>query len=213
MHAKENDKGRISDIFNRFAMLYPEPRCELNYETPFQLLISTVLAAHATDKKVNEVTARLFKKYNKPEDFLSLTREELAQEIRSIHHCYTKARYILEICKKIIAEYGGQVPKTQKELMKLPGVGRKTANVVLGEIFNIPSIAVDTHVFRVANRMGLVDAGDVLKTELELQKLIPVEQWIIAHNYLVLHGRRVCDAKKPKCNDCGVAEFCRRKYL
>lgn len=199
----------IKDILDVFRAIYPDPKCELNYENPFQLLVATVLAAQATDKKVNEVTAALFKKYKSPEDFVALTENELAQEIKSINFYKTKARNILSLCRILVEEFDGEVPRNREDLVRLPGVGRKTANVVLSNAFDIPAIAVDTHVHRVSNKLGLVDTENVLATELELQKIIPKEQWNRAHNYLVLHGRYVCNAKKPKCEICNLNPFCR----
>jgi endonuclease-3 len=200
------DIESMMDIFNE---VYPSPKCELNYDTPFQLLIATVLAAQATDKKVNEVTKQLFKKYKAPADFLELAEDDLAKEIKSINFYRTKARNILSICRILVTEFNGQVPRNQEHLVKLPGVGRKTANVVLSNAFGVPAIAVDTHVHRVSNRLGLVDTSNVLDTELELQKIILKEQWSVAHNYLVLHGRYVCTAKKPKCEACKISYLCK----
>lgn len=199
---------QVQELLNAFNKVYPEPKCELNYKNPFQLLVATVLAAQATDKKVNEVTEDLFRHYSSPEDFLTLSEEELAHKIKSINYYRTKAKNVMALCRLLIAEFGGQVPQSMEELIRLPGVGRKTANVVLSNAFHIPAIAVDTHVHRVSNKLGLVDTDNVLDTELELQKLIPREYWSRAHNYLVLHGRYVCNAKKPKCEQCAVAPWC-----
>ena len=199
----------VKALLDAFGKIYPDPRCELNYENPFQLLIATVLAAQATDKKVNEITKALFKKYQSPEDFVQLTEEELASEIKSINYYRTKAKHILTLCRVLISEYSSEVPRNREDLVRLAGVGRKTANVVLSNAFQVPAIAVDTHVHRVANKLGLVDTKDVLATELELQKIIPEEKWSVAHNYLVLHGRYVCNAKKPKCEECGIGPLCK----
>ncbi len=202
------DNDTISNIIKVFSDIYPNPKCELNYDTPFQLLIATVLAAQATDKKVNEVTESLFKKYKSPKDFLRLTEEELAQEIKSVNYYRTKAKHIISLCWTLIDKFNGQVPNNREDLIQLSGVGRKTANVVLSNAFDIPAIAVDTHVHRVSNKIGLVETDNVLDTELELQKLVPEEQWSKFHNYLVLHGRYVCNAKKPKCSECKLNIFC-----
>jgi endonuclease-3 len=201
----------IQQLLNAFKQIYPQPKCELNYNNPFQLLVATVLAAQATDKKVNEMTEALFQQYRSPEDFLALSEEELAQRIKSIHFYRTKAKNVMALCRLLVMEFGGQVPRSLEELTKLPGVGRKTANVVLSNAFNIPAIAVDTHVHRVSNRIGLVRTDNVLDTELALQQLIPKEYWSRVHNYLVLHGRYVCNAKKPKCEECAVAPWCSSK--
>lgn len=199
----------IREILEIFCSLYPNPKCGLNYDTPFQLLVATVMAAQATDKKVNQITEALFKKYPTPEAFAKLTESEIAEEIKSINFYKTKARNIASLCKALVEEYNGQVPPARDNLMKLAGVGRKTANVVLSDALNIPAIAVDTHVLRVSNRLGLVCSDDVLKTELELESMIPRELWINAHNYLVLHGRYVCNAKKPKCEMCKLSDYCK----
>lgn len=203
------EKANIDEILRVFSRIYPNPKCELKFDTPFQLLMATILAAQATDKKVNEVTAGLFRKYKSPEDFLKLIEGELAEEIKSINFYKTKARNILSLCRILVDEFDGQVPRNREDLVRLPGVGRKTANVVLSNAFDIPAIAVDTHVHRVSNKLGLVDTNNVLDTELELQKIIPENQWNKAHNYLVLHGRYVCNARKPKCEVCELNSLCK----
>lgn len=204
------NKKEITGILKSLSETYPDTNCELNYKTPFQLLIATVLSAQATDKKVNEITAVLFSKYKSPEDFLKLNQEELEQEIRHINFYRTKAKHILGICKELTERYKGEVPADRQELVKLPGVGRKTANVVLSYAFGIPAIAVDTHVHRVANRIGIVSTKDAEKTELELEKCVPREFWSKTHSSLVLHGRRVCEARKPKCGLCTLAVYCKQ---
>ncbi|MDF2524132.1 MAG: nth [Clostridiales bacterium] len=205
----KNDKN-INGILNALSEAYPDTRSELNYETPFQLLIATIMSAQASDKKVNEITAVLFRKYKTPEDFIKLDLEELEKEIRQINYYKTKARHILGVCKELIEKYNGEVPIDREELVKLPGVGRKTANVVLSYAFGIPAIAVDTHVHRVANRIGMVCTKKPEQTELELEKEVPREFWSKAHSSLVLHGRRVCDAKKPKCDICTLTVYCKQ---
>jgi endonuclease-3 len=207
MKAKKKTPN-VFKIINILGELYPDTKCELQYADPFQLLVSTILAAQATDKKVNEITAKLFKKYKTPKDFIFLTQNELEQEIKQIHLYPAKARYILSASKTLVKEFCGEVPAERDKLMSLAGVGRKTANVVLSYAFNIPSIAVDTHVFRVANRLGIVNAKNPQQTELEMEKIIPEELWSKAHSSMVLHGRRVCDARNPKCGNCGLNEYC-----
>lgn len=202
------DKDSVNKILEILGGIYPEPKSELNYGSPFQLLVSTVLSAQATDKKVNEVTEGLFKEYKTPEDFLKLSESELARKIKSINFYRTKARNVLSLCRTLVDKYEGQVPRNREDLVQLAGVGRKTANVVLSNAFDVPAIAVDTHVHRVSNKLGLVDTDNVLDTELELQKLIPRELWSKAHNYLVLHGRYVCNAKKPNCRECKLSSLC-----
>lgn len=189
--------------------LYPEVKSELIHGTPFELLVGTMLAAQATDRKVNEVTEKLFSDFKSPEEFLSMTREQLEQRIREIHFCRVKARHILSMCGTLVTEFRGEVPSNREDLMKLAGVGRKTANVVLSYSFNTPAIAVDTHVHRVAGRLGMSSAGDVLETELEMEKLLPKAWWTRAHGSMVLHGRRVCSARNPKCGECALASHCR----
>lgn len=202
MHKNTNE---ILDILEK---TYPDAHCELVHRNPFELLISTVLSAQTTDKKVNQVTERLFKKYKTPEDFAALNQEELEKEIREIGLYKNKAKNIIALSKMLIDEYNSDVPKTKEELVKLPGVGRKTANVVVSNAFGVPAIAVDTHVFRVSNRIGLAKSEDVTKTEEQLMETIPKERWTKAHHLLIFHGRRTCIARKPKCEECTVAPYC-----
>lgn len=200
---------RVDELMETLNEIYPDPKCELNYDNPFQLLVATVLAAQATDKGVNKATAELFKVCKTPEDLLKLSEEELYQYIKSINYYRTKGKHLFGICRELIDKYEGEVPAKLEELVKLPGVGRKTANVVLSNAFHIPAIAVDTHVHRVSNKLGLVATKNVEDTELGLQRLIPKAQWSKAHNYLVLHGRYVCNAKKPKCELCQLNYLCK----
>ncbi|WHH59591.1 endonuclease III [Petroclostridium sp. X23] len=199
---------KTNDILNILYKTYPDAHCELNHDNAFQLLVATILSAQATDKKVNQVTPKLFEKYKTPQDFLELTQEQLEQEIKEIGLYRSKAKNILQMCRTLILEYNGEVPDNREELMKLAGVGRKTANVVLSNAFNVSAIAVDTHVFRVSNRIGLVSADDVIKTEQELEKTIPKEHWSNAHHLLIFHGRRACSARNPKCHLCPLTEHC-----
>ncbi|MZP30212.1 endonuclease III [Heliobacterium undosum] len=189
--------------------MYPDARCALNFRNPFELLIATMLAAQATDKSVNRVTPALFAKAPTPEAMLLLTQEELEDLIKSIGLYRNKARNILAACRTLVEKHGGQIPSYREGLEELPGVGRKTANVVLAEAFQEPAIAVDTHVFRVSNRLGLAQAKDVVKTEQELMNNIPRNLWAKAHHWLIFHGRQVCHARKPACADCRLAERCR----
>ena len=189
---------------------YPDVRPALIYETPFELLVSTMLAAQCTDRQVNKVTAVLYPLYNTPEQFSKLTVEELEPYIHSCGFFHSKAKNIIAMSKILCEKYGGEVPRDRDLLTTLPGVGRKTANVVVSNAFGIPAIAVDTHVFRVTNRMGLSDADDVLKTEQQLMEHIPEKDWSDAHHWLIYHGRQVCDARKPKCASCCVADVCDR---
>lgn len=180
----------------------------LNYENPFELLIATILSAQSTDNQVNKITKELFIKYPTPKALLALAEEELAQEIKGVGLYKNKARNILATAKMIEAEFGGQVPREREELMKLPGVGRKTANVVMANAFGLPALGVDTHVFRVANRLGLTIGKNPLEVEEQLMKLIPREKWAEAHHWLIWHGRKECGARKPLCQRCPVNCLC-----
>lgn len=195
-------------ILNTLAELYPDAKCELNHRTPFELLIATILSAQCTDKRVNEITEGLFAKYNKAEDYLHLTEEELQQEIRGLGLYKNKSRNILATCRILYEKFNGDVPNDRKELEALPGVGRKTANVVLSTAFGVPAIAVDTHVQRVSNRLALADSENPLETERQLMRRIPKAQWTDAHHWLIWHGRRVCVARKPRCLECDLLPNC-----
>lgn len=198
----------ISKILTVLEKTYPEAKCELNFTNPFQLLIATMLSAQSTDKKVNQVTEKLFQKYQTPSDFLKLTQEELENEIKQIGIYRNKAKNILATCHILIENYNSQVPNNIELLTTLPGVGRKTANVVVSVAFNIPAIAVDTHVFRVSNRLGLASSDKVEKVEEELMEVIPKEKWIDTHHWLIWHGRRVCKAQRPNCKECSLIKLC-----
>ena len=202
-------KNIIKEVLEILYNTYPDAQCELNYNTAFQLLVSTILSAQATDKKVNEVTERVFKKYKTAYDFAKLTQEELEIEIKEIGIYRNKSKNILSMSKTLISEYDGEVPPDRDKLMKLSGVGRKTANVVVSNAFNIPAIAVDTHVFRVTNRIGFASSSTVEKTEIELMNNIPKEEWSKAHHALIFHGRRTCSARKPKCEICTIKDYCK----
>jgi endonuclease III len=188
---------------------YGEMGCALNYNSPFELLVATMLSAQTTDITVNKATDILFTKYNKPEDFAVMELGNLENYIKTCGFYKTKGQNIINTSKKIITDFGGEVPFTLEELTSLPGVGRKTANVVLSNAFAIDAIAVDTHVFRVSNRLGLADAKDVLETEKQLMKNIPKEYWSRAHHYLIWHGRKICIARKPKCDICPISNLCK----
>lgn len=204
----ENKNHKALLVMDRLTEMYPEAKCELDFGSNFQLLVATVLSAQATDKKVNEVTKELFKQYKTPEDFLTLTQAELEEKIKKIGLYRNKAKNILQMCRILATEYNGEVPGSMDDLTKLPGVGRKTANVVLSNGFGIPAIAVDTHVFRVSNRIGLANSKNVDETEKQLMNALPRDKWSLAHHLLIWHGRRICEAKKPKCERCGIQEVC-----
>jgi endonuclease-3 len=187
---------------------YPGARCTLNFSTPFELLIATILAAQCTDERVNQVTEKLFKKYRRPQDYLKVKPEELEEDIRSTGFFRNKARNIRECVSEIVRSYEGKVPSAMEELVKLPGVGRKTANVVLGNTFGIQGIVVDTHVARVSQRLGLTSSSDPVKIEFDLMEIIPHNEWTKFSHHLVFHGRTVCTAKKPLCASCVLKAYC-----
>lgn len=204
-----NDEKRNRQILDILYEMYPEARCVLNHSTPFELLVSTILSAQTTDKKVNEVTSRMFKKCSTPYEFAKLSPEELEKEIKEIGLYKTKSKNIINMSKILIERFNGEVPKTLEDLTSLPGVGRKTANVVMSNAFGIPALAVDTHVFRVSNRIGLADSNNVEGTEKQLTDIIAKELWLMTHHTLIFHGRRICSARKPQCSECGIKEYCR----
>ncbi|MCW3490709.1 endonuclease III [Dethiobacter alkaliphilus] len=186
----------------------PEPVSELNFDTPWQLLVAVILSAQSTDKQVNKVTANLFAKYPSPQDMAELTPEELAEDIKSLGLFRNKAKHLVGAARAILDQHGGEVPRTLAKLQSLPGVGRKTANVVLANAFGVPALAVDTHVFRVANRLGLAKAKTPEETEKQLSRAIPRSLWADAHHWLILHGRYICVARKPRCFRCPVTQWC-----
>lgn len=188
---------------------YPDAGCELNYNTPFQLLVATILSAQTTDKKVNEITESLFQEYPDLDSFLTLSIEELENRIRKIGLYRNKSKNLYMMCRQLKENFNGQVPDTMEGITSLSGAGRKTANVVLSNAFNIPAIAVDTHVFRVSNRIGLVKSESVLEVEKQLQKEIPKKEWTLMHHLLIFHGRRCCIARKPKCDMCPIKMLCK----
>ncbi len=200
------------ELFSRLRAANPAPRTELVYDSPFELLVSVVLSAQATDKSVNLATAGLFREARTPAAILALGRRGLERHIRRIGLYRTKARNILATCKLLLEEHGGEVPRTREELQALPGVGRKTANVILNTAFGEPTIAVDTHIFRVSNRTGIAPGKDVLAVEEKLLKAVPEEFRLDAHHWLILHGRYVCVARKPKCPECLIRDLCNFKH-
>ena len=183
-------------------------RCYLNYETPWQLLIAVILSAQCTDARVNLVTADLFKKYGSLEKFAAADLKELEQDIHSTGFYHTKAKNIIACCKALLKEYGGQVPSDIKDLTGLAGVGRKTANVIRGNIYHIPSIVVDTHVKRISRKLGLAVSEDPEKIEYELMEVLPRDHWILWNIHIITLGRTICTARKPKCEECFLRQFC-----
>lgn len=202
-------KQRTKIILEELKRLYPDAKCELNYETPFQLLVATILSAQTTDKKVNEVTEGLFRDYPDVDAFLTLSIDELEARIKQIGLYRNKAKNILIMCNQLKGKFNGEVPKTMEEITSLAGAGRKTANVVLSNAFGVPSIAVDTHVFRVSNRLGLADSDNVLEVEKQLQAELPKKEWSLTHHLLIFHGRRCCVARNPKCGECSLTNRCK----
>lgn len=204
-----NDRSTtINRIIEILEATYPEAHCELNFRNPFQLLIATILSAQSTDKRVNLVTEKLFAKYETPEDYIKLGQLGLEDEIKELGLFHNKAKNILATCQVLIEQFKGQVPASLEQLTQLPGVGRKTANVVASNAFGIPAIAVDTHVFRVSNRLGLASSGNVRATEEQLMAVIPRDKWIKAHHWLIWHGRRICESRRPKCDICPLKNHC-----
>ena len=189
--------------------IYPDALCSLTYREPYELMIAGRLSAQCTDKQVNKVTPAVFARFP---DVKSMAEADVAELYPLVKSCgfKSKASNIIAACRMILAEDGGEVPHTMEALTRLPGVGRKTANVVMSTAFHIPAIAVDTHVFRVSNRLGLVDAPDVLKTEMQLRALIPQDRWSDAHHWLIFHGRRVCKAQHPLCGECTLRPWCKK---
>ncbi|MDI6749353.1 MAG: endonuclease III [Rhodocyclaceae bacterium] len=197
-----------TELFRRLAALDPEPKTELEYATPFQLLVAVILSAQATDKSVNLATRALFRDAPTPQALLALGEERLADYIKTIGLYRTKAKNIIAATRLILERHGGEVPHDRAALEALPGVGRKTANVVLNVVFHEPTIAVDTHIFRVANRTGLAPGKDVAAVEKKLLKVVPAEYRQHAHHWLILHGRYVCKARKPECWRCVIRDLC-----
>jgi len=195
-------------IFERLRSASPNPTTELTYRTPFELLVSVVLSAQATDKSVNLATEKLYRRADTPQAFLALGMEGLIETIRTIGLYRSKAKHILETCRLLLERHGGAVPESRESLEALPGVGRKTANVILNTAFGHPTIAVDTHIFRVANRTGIAPGKDVREVEDKLLKFVPEKFRKNAHHWLILHGRYVCKARKPECPTCAIRNLC-----
>lgn len=205
---KETEKKRAKKILDILKEEYPNAKIALNFSNPFQLLVATILSAQCTDQRVNIVTKDLFKKYKSPKDFLNVSDEELEKDIFSTGFYKQKAKSIKACCKELVEKYNGKVPADFNELVKLPGVGRKTASVVAGNAFGIPAIAVDTHVKRLSNLLGFVDTENADKIEERLKELFPKEYWVLSSHLLATHGRKICVARKPKCEQCIIAKYC-----
>jgi endonuclease-3 len=206
-------RNRARRIVRGLAKQYADARCALDHETPLQLLVATILSAQCTDARVNLVTPALFARYRTAEDFATADRKELESLIQSTGFFRNKARNIIGCCQALVDEHGGAVPDTMESLFKLPGVGRKTANVILGNAFGTPGITVDTHVGRLSRRMGLTRHTDAVKVEHDLMELIPREDWTMFSHRMIFHGRQVCHARKPNCEDCALRKLCPRVGL
>ncbi len=202
-------KAHTAEIANRLKKLYPDVHVELNYATPFELMIASILAAQNTDVNVNKLTPELFRKYRGPADYLDVSQEELEKDIYASGFFRQKAKSIRAVSQRLVDDFGGKVPSTMEELLTLPGIGRKTANVVLGDAMGIAAgIVVDTHNIRLSKLLGLSEQKTADKIERELMELVPKKDWIQFGQWITWHGRRVCNAKKPKCGECVLADIC-----
>lgn len=208
MKKKILNKTEIKEVLNILKETFPDAKTELEYSNPFELLIAVILSAQCTDVRVNQITRELFKEYKTAEDFLKMDLKELEEKIRSCGFYRNKSKNILATCQILVEKYNGNIPDTYEGLLQLPGVGRKTANVIMSNVFGKPAIAVDTHVFRVSNRLGLANAENVEKTEEQLMKNIPKKQWSEAHDRLIFQGRRICKARNPQCDKCPLTGYC-----
>jgi endonuclease-3 len=206
--APASPRERLREILQILARTYPDAHCELDFSTPLELLVATILSAQCTDARVNQVTASLFKRYRSAADFAGADPAIFEQEIRSTGFFRNKAKNILACCQKLVRDFGGTVPRTMEELVTLPGVGRKTANILLYNAYGIPGFGVDTHVVRVTNRLGLVDSEDPEKIEVAICALLPSAEWGQATHLFIFHGRRTCHAKQPGCPGCAVRAVC-----
>jgi endonuclease-3 len=205
-------QARIQEILRRLDHMYPGATCALHHRNPFELLIATILSAQCTDKRVNEVTPGLFEKYPTPVDFAAARQEVLANDIRSTGFFNNKAKSIIGAAKKVVNDFGGEVPRTMEEMLTIPGAARKTANVVLGTAYGIASgVVVDTHVQRISARLDLTKASDPVKIEQDLIKIIPKDRWVLFSHQIILHGRALCVARNPKCAECELQPLCYAK--
>jgi endonuclease-3 len=210
MRTPDPRRRHAGRIRRALARLYPDAHCALDHANPLQLLVATILSAQCTDARVNLITPALFARYPDAAAFAAATPGELEQAIQSTGFFRTKARNIMACCRQLLARHGGQVPGTMDALVPLPGVGRKTANVVLGNVFDVPGITVDTHVGRLSRRLGLTAETDPVKVERDLMALVPKKHWTVFSHRLIFHGRRVCHARKPDCAGCTLAKLCPR---
>ena len=207
-------KARTRTIIRRLKRAYPGARCSLNHTNPFELLVATILSAQCTDERVNIVTADLFRKYRKPEDYLDVSPRELEKDIQSTGFFRNKTKSIQGASKMLTEQYGGQVPRTMEELLELPGVARKTANVVLGNAFDIHAgVVVDTHVTRLSHRLGLTQQKTAEKIEQDLIPIVPKKDWVIFPHLMIYHGRKICKARSPLCAECTIEKQCPSSFL
>jgi len=202
-------KKRTNEIIKRLKKAYPDAHCALNHTNAFELLVATILSAQCTDERVNIVTATLFRKYRTPQDYLNVSQEELANDIKSINFFNNKTKSIQGTAQKLVENFGSEVPQTMDELLTLNGVARKTANVVLGNAFGIASgVVVDTHVSRLSQRLGITTETTPEKIEKDLSELVPKKDWVMFPHWLISHGRSICNARKPKCEECVLSDIC-----
>ena len=210
----EQLKARTRNVIRRLKRAYPDAKCSLNHSNPFELLVATILSAQCTDERVNIVTANLFRKYTKPEDYLKVSPRELEKDIQSTGFFRNKTKSIQGTSKVLTEEYGGQVPHTMEELLELPGVARKTANVVLGNAFDVKAgVVVDTHVTRLSHRLDLTQQKTAEKIEQDLIPIVPKKDWVIFPHLLISHGRKICKARNPLCAECPVEKLCPASWL
>jgi endonuclease-3 len=213
-HSNEDRKARLRKISRQLKSTYPDAKCTLNHSNAFELLIATILSAQCTDERVNIVTADLFRKYRKPEDYLKVSPSELQNDIRTTGFFRNKTKSIQGTAKMLTEQYGGRVPNTIVELLELPGVARKTANVVLGNAFGVSSgIVVDTHVTRLARRLGLTEQKQAEKIERDLIEIVPRKDWVVFSHLLIAHGRKICKARNPLCAQCIIEKLCPSSFL
>ena len=210
MKSTNDRRSRARRIVRELSKLYPDAHCALHYKNPLQLLIATILSAQCTDKRVNMVTPALFARYPDAAAFANASPEELEKMIQSTGFFRNKAKSIIACCKQLVEKHGGQVPGTMEELNPLPGIGRKTANVILGNAFGVPGITVDTHVGRLSRRLGLTKKEDAEKVERDLMALLPEKEWTMFSHRMIFHGRQVCSARKPNCDGCTLNKICPR---
>jgi endonuclease III len=201
-------KERVKTIMPILRKAYPDARIALEFVNPLELLIATILSAQCTDARVNQVTAEVFKKYSSAKDWAEADLHQIEQDIKSTGFYHNKAAHIQKACQKILSDFAGKVPGTMEELLTLPGVGRKTANCVLGDAFGIPGITCDTHVIRLSRRLGLSKNSDPVKLEFDLQEIVPPKQWTRFSHLLITHGRQTCTARQPRCPVCPIAQYC-----